>query len=491
MRNRVWRLPGSTVGLLASMLAVPATAATVQHDYRIEVSADLAEMRVEARFAEPVHRIAARDREAGDFLRSVEDCETGDRLRNRGRRLSVPEDGVRCVEYVVDLQDAAEDERRNRYLTDSNVAASPSKWLWRPTVDENTEIRVRFALPDGIRIAVPWKPLNELGTQFLVQASPESANAPAVIGRFDYHELSVAGAILRVALPDAEPAVDQEAVLRWIRATATDVSLTYGRFPNPSPFVIVMPIASESRWSNSAVPFGRVIRDGGEAVELFVDQTRPLADYLGDWTATHEFSHLMVPYLNSQARWISEGFAQYYQNVLLARSGAYDQELAWQKIVSGLERGAASQPGLSPNEATTRGRRGARMKVYWSGAALALMADVELRARSDGRESLDTVLDDLQACCLPSEKVWSGIEFFAQLDALLDEPVFMPLYEQYADRAGFPDPNGTLSRLGVRKEPLGIGLDDRAELAAIRNEIMQRDAAVAAWRQGLTSATID
>ncbi len=479
------------LGLIAALAAGAVNAAPVQHDYRIEVAPDLTEMRVQARFAVPVHRMNARDREAADFLRHAEDCATGDPLTTRGRRLSLPDAGVRCVDYVVDLGKAAQRERRNRYLTDANVAASPAKWLWRPRVDETTEIRVHFTLPDGVRVGVPWKPLNEPGTRFLVQASPESASAPAVIGRFDYHEVSVAGSVLRVALPDAEPAVDQESVLRWLRATATDVSLTYGRFPNPSPFVIVLPIASERRWSNSAVPFGRVIRDGGEAVELFVDQTRPLADYLSDWTATHEFSHLMVPYLNSQARWISEGFAQYYQNVLLARSGAYEQEMAWHKIVSGLRRGASSQPSLSPNEAAMRGRRGARMKVYWSGAALALMADVELRTRSGGRESLDTVLDDLQACCLPSDKVWSGADFFAQLDTLLDEPVFMPLYERYADAAGFPDPNQALSRLGVRPGPAGVVLDDGAELADVRNAIMLRDAKVAAWRKSLTSATTD
>ncbi|MEM9684245.1 MAG: hypothetical protein AAF942_13325, partial [Pseudomonadota bacterium] len=204
-----------------------------------------------------------------------------------------------------------------------------------------------------------------------------------------------------------------------------------------------------------------------------------------------EFSHLMVPYLDSQARWISEGFAQYYQNVLLARSGTYDQATAWQKIITGLRRGADSQPSLSPNEAATRGRRGARMKVYWSGAALALMADVELRARSEGRESLDTVLDALQRCCLPSDRVWTGMAFFEQLDQLLDEPVFVALYERYADAAGFPDPGTDLSRLGVRWTGVSVELENDAELAGVREAIMRRDADVAAWRQGLTEGPTD
>ena len=78
----------------------------------------------------------------------------------------------------------------------------------------------------------------------------------------------------------------------------------------------------------SAVPFGHVIRDGGEAVRFFVNDDKPLDKYLGDWTATHEFAHLLLPYIESKQKWISEGFASYYQNVLLARRGVYSEEEA-------------------------------------------------------------------------------------------------------------------------------------------------------------------
>jgi predicted metalloprotease with PDZ domain len=79
------------------------------------------------------------------------------------------------------------------------------------------------------------------------------------------------------------------------------------------------------------------------------------------------------------------------------------------------------------------------MKIYWSGAALALMADVELRHRSGGAESLDLVLDRMQACCLPSRRTWSGRELFEKFDSLIDEPLFVRLYERYANTRGFPE----------------------------------------------------
>ena len=203
---------------------------------------------------------------------------------------------------------------------------------------------------------------------------------------FDYREIEVPGSTLRVSLLQTKESMNNDAIMDWVQATATDVSLAYGYFPNPSPQVIVIPIGSGR--SSNPVPFGRVIRDGGETVELFVNPSQPQSEFLTDWTATHEFSHMMVPYLHREYRWISEGLAQYYQNVLLTRAGAYEEQEAWQKIYAGLERGRQSRPELSPNEATSGSVRSARMKVYWSGAALALMADVTLRERSGGEESL-------------------------------------------------------------------------------------------------------
>ena len=40
-------------------------------------------------------------------------------------------------------------------------------------------------------------------------------------------------------------------------------------------------------------------------------------------------------------------------------------------------------------------RNGAFMRVYWEGAAIMLLADQRLRARTQGSQSLDTALDAL------------------------------------------------------------------------------------------------
>lgn len=175
-----------------------------------------------------------------------------------------------------------------------------------------------------------------------------------------------------------------------------------------------------------------------------------------DWTATHEFSHLLLPRISWRQKWISEGFASYYQNVLMARTGQYTPAQAIRMLSEGFARGRGSRPELSPNEAAEEGVRQARYKIYWSGAAIALLADIKLRERTSGKESLDTVLGRFQLCCLATRKRWSGIEFFTRLDSLLESPVFMPLYRQHANTRGFPKTDGALGKTLVRERIFAV-----------------------------------
>ena len=262
--------------------------------------------------------------------------------------------------------------------------------------------------------------------------------------------------------------------MEWLRSASGNVSLAYGRFPVPSPRIVVVPTGNSPWGGNSPVPFGRVTRNGEEKVEFFVNAERPIEEFYDDWTATHEFSHLMLPYVSGRHKWISEGFASYYQNVLMSRAGRYTPKRAWTKLHEGFERGRASRPELSLNDAAASGIRRARMKIYWSGAAIALLADIELRERSGGEESLDVALDRLQECCLPSDRTWSGPELFARLDSLVEEPVFMPLYRRHANSAGFPDVGPAFQRLGIDVEDDELHIHRGAELAHIREAITGR-----------------
>ncbi len=463
----------SLLVLAASGAATAASDTPTVHYYTVTIDYALQRLSVEANFSHPVDSIAARSRSAGKYLLDVRGCGEDADIKLRNRRLMLPEHGLRCLNYTVDLERAAGEYRNSRNLAAQNVVVSPAYWLWRPELFNDTTVRIEFRLPDAMRVSVPWQQVSDDGLTFSLGKSPESAYAPAAFGSFDYRDVEVPGALLRVSvLKSKDPSeAGTAAIMDWVQATATDVSLAYGRFPHPSPQVLVVPVSS----GRSAVSFGQVIRDGGETVELYVDPSQPMDEFFADWKATHEFSHLMLPYLHAEHHWISEGFAQYYQNILLTRAGAYDHQKAWQNLYAGYERGRQSRPEMSPNEATAGNVRSGRMKVYWSGAALALMADVTLRERSNGEDSLDKVLSRFQSCCLPSDVVWSGTEFFTVLDSLASSPVFMPLYRRHADTAGFPDTSELLQKLGVMTNNGEVRLRRSAELSGVREAITKTD----------------
>jgi hypothetical protein len=478
----------ASAGLLLLMTNARSSAAEpVVHRYSVTVDYALSQMWVEARFTHPVDSVTARSRDAGRYLLDVRGCDDTSGIRLRNRRMMLPEDGISCLNYTVDLDRAVKDNRQNRNLSPGNVIVSPSLWLWRPELIGSSELQLRFQLPEGTFVSVPWQPIDAAENLYRLSNSPESADAPAAFGAFAYKEIEVPDSTLRVAVLRGSEALDVTPIFNWIRVTAMDVSLVYGRFPNPLPQVLVVPVGDSREQSDSAVPFGQVIRDGGESVVLYVNPNAPAAALLDDWTATHEFSHLLLPYVDRRHKWISEGFSQYYQNILLARAGAYDEQYAWQKIHDGLERGRLSRPELSPNEAAEGGIRSALMKVYWSGAAFALIADVSLRELSDGTESLDAILDRLQTCCLPSDRTWSGEELFARMDALTDYPVFLSLYRRYADTAGFPDTSDVFERLGMTLSDGKVRLRKHGDLRSIRLAIMAPDSAAALWREQLTA----
>jgi hypothetical protein len=112
------------------------------------------------------------------------------------------------------------------------------------------------------------------------------------------------------------------------------------------------------------------------------------------------------------------------------------------------------------------------MLVYWSGAAMALEADVQLRAMADGM-SLDVVLGQLADCCLPSERIWSASELFRKLDTFSPQPVFIPLYEAYMARRGMPALATLYQDLGIELVADGVSLGSEGRLAAVREAIMR------------------
>ena len=459
----------------ALVLAVAANTASATHRYDVSIDDLFSRLTVTACPAGSPPVLVARSKAADRFLIEARDRDSGASVGVKQGRMTLSKD-TECIKYAVDVGAAAQSNERYQYVGDENIAVSPSLWLWRPVRQNGFSTQVRFNLNDGVKVSVPWTLTDASDPArpiYTIPNSPESDDAVAIFGHFDHCSVEVKGAQVRAAVVRGKFPGRTSDLLAWIQSAANNVALTYGRFPNPSAQVIVIPVAKRQGDDGQPVPFGHVIRNGGEAVQYFVNQARPLEPFLADWTATHEFSHLMIPYISSDEKWISEGLASYYQNVLMARTGAYREEKAWRKIAEGFQRGEKSVPHLSLENAMPVGGWEGIMKTYWGGAALFLFADVELRAKTANESSLDTVLERLQRCCLPSQRVWDGRAFFNQLDALSPFPVFERLYDEHRGSRTFPAYAATFKKLGLSMNSGRIRTTDDADLVDVRRAIMR------------------
>jgi len=385
--------------------------------------------------------------------------------------------GPRVLWYGVDLGSVVERRRmRSGYAVGDARLSWSGTWLWRPRAGLAGST-IRFQHEPGWGVSAPW-PLVSRGadeTVYRFDATPADWSNLVAFGPFTPRIIAAPGGNLRVAVLGAGQKNVQgsgsegyEAKMdRWIRSTVDAVTSIHGRLPMPSTQVLVVPIERGS----GPVPWAQVQRGGGTAVHLFVRPEHSIESFVGDWTASHEFSHLFHPYFGGAGRWLAEGLASYYQNVSRARAGQLSELEALKKLHAGFGRGRRDA-GLTLRQATRRIREGRYMRVYWSGAAIALIADLELRQRSDGRQSLDTVLADFAACHLPSDRLWKPEEFLARLDQLAGGDLFGDLHRRYIDSERFPDLDGAYAALGLTVDGGVLHVSAVPRASSLRGELL-------------------
>src|SRR5260221_12643924 len=95
---------------------------------------------------------------------------------------------------------------------------------------------------------------------------------------------------------------------------------------------------------------------------------------------------------------------------------------------AGFQRGARTASDLSLAEANERiGYNGIYQRVYWAGAALMLAADLQLRSRTGGRQTLDTGLEQMSRCCASQGRRWEAQEIIVRLHEATGTTVFRGL----------------------------------------------------------------
>lgn len=447
------------------------------HRYAISVDRELSVLSVRACFAgaAPSELVAeSLDASAALIEARVEGARRA--LEPNGTELRLKEIGQdACLAYSVNLRKGGgrhdRSGNRNRMIG-HDLMTSAGLWLWRPEqLGAGEDIEVTFELPEGLAVSAPWQPVN-LGaghTVFRVGHTPYDWPASVVFGRFREREFQVGGARLRLAVLDGAPPADAQQLQAWLSDAAEMVAQLYGRFPVSHAQLIVAPGAK----GDEPTPWAYVVRGGAPAAHFFVNQRRPIQEFYDDWTAVHELSHMLLPYVVSEDVWLAEGVATFYQNVFRARAGRMSAEEAWEKFHAGFRRGREGAGGMTLTQATENMHRGGHyMRVYWEGTALMLLADVRLRQMTGNKQSLDSALTGLAECCLPSNEPWTARQLFSKLDEITGTTVFDELYQSHVASREFPDLSHAYRQLGLVAHDAQIGFLPDAAFANLRDAIM-------------------
>jgi predicted metalloprotease with PDZ domain len=169
-----------------------------------------------------------------------------------------------------------------------------------------------------------------------------------------------------------------------------------------------------------------------------------------------------------------EGLTTYYTTLSRARAGFLTREQAWDELLDGFERGKRTGTGRTlRDESAAMHQSGAYWRVYWAGAALALLADVELR-RAGSRDGLDGPVRAIASCCASSDELWDSERLAHELDRAARVPVMQRLAAKHLDEQHFPDLEATTEFLGVHALGSAIELDPKAAGAQIRDAIVPK-----------------
>lgn len=308
------------------------------------------------------------------------------------------------------------------------------------------------------------RPILPLLAIVLLLASPQpraADDAPA-----QAHTVRAGDSRLHVAVIGVGDPARVAQLQRWAEEAARATLSVAGRFPLDEARV---EIRQRRGRGGDPVPWGQTSRRDVVRVLLYVREDATPAELRADWTAVHEFSHLFHPFLGREGRWMAEGLASYYQNVLRARAGMLTPEEAWRRLDAGFGRGLRATTAVPLSSAS--GHRGP-MRIYWAGAAYWLQADLALRARGS---SLDAVLAQYARCCLEGSARVSPRAFARALDRIDGHDLFERLHDEAASATTFPDLAEAYAALGLDARGGRLALDDDERKAALRNAVMRGD----------------
>jgi hypothetical protein len=246
--------------------------------------------------------------------------------------------------------------------------------------------------------------------------------------------------------------------LRSARATAT----FFGRFPVRELRISIAAVGGDDVGGAIATA------DPKALIRIGVGRNTSARRLEADSTLVHEMAHLGFPDMDEVHLWLHEGIATYVETIARAQSREIGPAAAWAHFADILPHGLPESGDGGLYDTPSENRR------YWGGAAFCLVADIEIRRRTNNRYGLKDALRAVLAAGGTLDKMWEVERAIEIADRAVGVAVLRELFPAWKDRSVAPDLDHLWTQLGVRKSDGGqVRLVDAAPLAAIRRAITE------------------
>jgi hypothetical protein len=365
------------------------------------------------------------------------------------------------VRYRFALLEAA-GKRRNRsraFEHEGALLSPPGTWLLSPTSPRaGSRYRLSVKTPPELRF-VNGAFLDPKDPSAYQGLTADLMDGPyAGFGPFEVLRVEAERGVVEVAITPGERVISSDALLAWVKAAAANVSGYFGRYPVPRALVILQ------IGGRRGVGYGSGMGFGGASVMVSVGRTASPDDLKNDWVLTHEMSHLAMPNLGRDHRWLEEGMATYVELVARARSGALPAEVLWRDLMNGVPNGAkaVAEAGLDGG--------GGWAGTYWGGALFWFLADVSIREETRNRKGLEHALRGIMAEGTIAD-AWRVERLLRVGDEATGTQALREWYSRLGKGAYTVDLASYWKKLGVERRGGSVAFDDAAPLAAVRKAI--------------------
>jgi len=276
--------------------------------------------------------------------------------------------------------------------------------------------------------------------------------------------LQVGSARIRLFVEGRPFELSQQAIRDWVQRSAEIVAQYYDGFPVTEVSVAIRGTRGARVMNGTSIGTAR-----GAVVNVDVGLSATPQSLADDWIMVHELIHLAFPGVPRRHHWLEEGLSVYVESIARANVGALDADAVWTGFLDGMPRGLPRAGDEGLDNTPTWGR------TYWGGALFCLLADIRIRARTNGEKTLRDALRAIVAAGYDMTRAGDIRAVLMIADQATGVTVLLDLYDEMRDLPVPTEIDSLWADLGVAARDGEIVYDDSAPLADIRRALTQQN----------------